>query len=124
MSLLSVNCRVTEVLPSELVDDISVTPGMPLKPTSSGVATAEAMVSGLAPGRRALIWMVGNSASGSGATGRRGKANRPSSTRARVSSVVATGCEMHQADRPRPTDCAAFAAVEEETSWVMGGSDV
>ena len=37
---------------------------------SSGVATAEAMVSGLAPGRPADTSMVGKSTWGSGETGR------------------------------------------------------
>ncbi|KAG1377365.1 hypothetical protein G6F60_015329 [Rhizopus arrhizus] len=68
------------------------------------------MVSALAPGRLALTRMVGNSASGSGATGSRGSAATPSSTTARVSSVVATGCLTNQLDsetralmgRPRP----------------------
>ena len=36
---------------------------------SRGVATAEAMVSGLAPGSAAETWMVGKSTWGSGATG-------------------------------------------------------
>ena len=57
------------VEPSRLVDVISVTPAMRPNCRSSGVATAEAMVSGLAPGRNALTEMVGNSTWGSGATG-------------------------------------------------------
>ena len=36
---------------------------------SSGVATDEAMVSGLAPGRLAFTWIVGKSTCGSGETG-------------------------------------------------------
>ncbi|MNS99426.1 hypothetical protein D3C72_1338280 [compost metagenome] len=60
---------VTE--PRALVEVISAMPGMALNCTSSGVATDEAMVSGLAPGSRALTWTVGTSASGSGATGSR-----------------------------------------------------
>ena len=40
------------------------------KRRSSGVATAEAIVSGLAPGSAALHVMVGKSTRGSGATGR------------------------------------------------------
>jgi hypothetical protein len=65
------NCIVMFVLPSALVDVISVTPAMRPKRRSSGVATAEAIVSGLAPGRFALTWMVGKSTRGSGARGRR-----------------------------------------------------
>ena len=37
---------------------------------SSGVATAEAIVSGLAPGRLALTWIVGKSTFGRSLTGR------------------------------------------------------
>ena len=66
-------------------------PGMALNCTSSGVATDDAMVSGLAPGSWADTWMVGNSASGKGAMGSRGKAISPTSTRAKVSNTVATG---------------------------------
>ena len=37
---------------------------------SKGVATEEAMVSGLAPGREALTWIVGKSTFGRSLTGR------------------------------------------------------
>ena len=59
MFRLSANCRVIEVLPCVLVEVISSTPGMVEKAFSSGVATDEAMVSGLAPERFALTEMVG-----------------------------------------------------------------
>src|SRR5664279_3242330 len=49
---------------------ISVMPAMRPNWRSRGVATEEAMVSGLAPGRPADTWMVGNSTWGRGATGR------------------------------------------------------
>ena len=55
--------------PSELVDVMSVSPAMRPSRRSSGVATAEAIVSGLAPGRLALTEMVGRSTFGRGATG-------------------------------------------------------
>src|SRR5258707_11131745 len=61
MLRLRSNCRVTLVEPSELVEVISVTPAMRPNWRSSGVATDEAMVSGLAPGRLAETLMVGNS---------------------------------------------------------------
>ncbi|MFK4603766.1 hypothetical protein ABIF57_003218 [Bradyrhizobium diazoefficiens] len=47
-------------------------PGIWANWRSSGCATDEAMVSGLPPGRLAVIWMVGKSTCGSGATGSRG----------------------------------------------------
>ncbi len=79
------------VAPSRLTEVISLIPGTALSWTSSGVAIADAIVSGLAPGRLALIWIVGNSAWGRGATGSRGKANTPSSTTPTVNRIVATG---------------------------------
>ena len=57
------------VLPRPLDEVISVTPAMRPNCRSSGVATDDAIVSGLAPGRPAETLMVGNSTSGSGATG-------------------------------------------------------
>jgi hypothetical protein len=77
MLLLRVNCRVRVVEPRALLEVIWVMPGMALNCTSRGVATDEAMVSGLAPGNWPMTWIVGNSASGKGATGRRGKAIKP-----------------------------------------------
>ena len=64
------NWRVMLVEPSELAEVISVMPAMRPNWRSRGVATEEAMVSGLAPGRPAETWMVGNSTWGSGETGR------------------------------------------------------
>ena len=69
MLRLSSNWSVMLVEPRPLDDVISVTPAMRPNWRSSGVATAEAIVSGLAPGRPALTLMVGNSTWGSGETG-------------------------------------------------------
>ena len=63
------NWTVIAVEPSALVEVICATPGICANCVSSGCATAEAMVSGLAPGRLAETWMVGKSTCGSGATG-------------------------------------------------------
>ena len=63
---------VTAAEPSELVEVIWVMPGICANCRSSGCATEEAMVSGLAPGRLAETWMVGKSTCGSGATGSSG----------------------------------------------------
>ena len=60
------------VMPRPLVEVICVTPGICANWRSSGCATDEAMVSGLAPGSWAETWMVGKSTCGSGATGRLG----------------------------------------------------
>src|SRR5471032_1200789 len=101
MLLFRVNCSVSRLEPKALLEVICVMPGMALNCTSSGVATDDAMVSGLTPGNCAVTWIVGNSASGSGATAKRGKAINPSSTKAKVSSRVATGWSTHQADGER-----------------------
>src|SRR5215472_5324615 len=61
---------------------------------SRGVAIAEAMVSGLAPGIAAPTEMVGKSTWGSGETGRNRNAATPESATAMVSRVVATGLWM------------------------------
>src|ERR1041385_1214488 len=45
--------------PCALTEDIESMPAMVVNCRSKGVATAEAMVSGLAPGRLAETWMVG-----------------------------------------------------------------
>ncbi|VFR99670.1 Uncharacterised protein [Salmonella enterica subsp. enterica serovar Typhimurium] len=47
------------VLPSELLEVISLTPAMRPKERSNGVATDEAMVSGEAPGSEALTIITG-----------------------------------------------------------------
>ena len=77
--------------PSVLEDVISVTAAMRPNCRSSGVATDDAMVSGLAPGRPVLTEMVGKSTCGSGDTGKMRNATTPASAMAMVSSVVATG---------------------------------
>ena len=81
--------------PSELDDVISVTAAIRPNCRSSGVATDEAMVSGLAPGKPALTEMVGNSTWGRGDTGSSRNATAPESRMATVSSVVATGLRMN-----------------------------
>jgi hypothetical protein len=56
-------------VPSALVEVISASPAMRPKRRSSGVATEEAIVSGLAPGSAPVTEMVGKSTRGNGATG-------------------------------------------------------
>ena len=61
MLRLRSNCKVTLQEPSVLEEVISVTPAMRPNWRSSGVATEEAMVSGLAPGSDAETETVGKS---------------------------------------------------------------
>src|SRR5579864_2987434 len=94
MSRFRSNCRVILVWPRVLDEVISVTEAMRPNWRSSGVATDEAMVSGLAPGNCAPTEMVGKSTCGRGETGRRRKATAPAKARAIVRSVVPIGLRM------------------------------
>ncbi len=94
MSRLRSNWSVMLVEPRLLDEVISVTEAMWPNCRSSGVATEEAMVSGLAPGRAAETEMVGKSTCGRGETGSNWKATAPERAMATVSSVVATGLRM------------------------------
>src|ERR1700686_391573 len=93
------NCRVIPVEPRPLEEVICVTPAMRPNWRSSGVATAEAIVSGLAPGRLAPTEMVGKSTWGRGDTGRKRKATTPERKIAMVISEVATGRRMNGAEK-------------------------
>ncbi len=59
MSRLGSNSRVILVSPWMLTELVVTRPGMDENCFSSGVATEVAMLSGLAPGRLALTWIVG-----------------------------------------------------------------
>ena len=63
------NCSVIVDSPSVDVDVIESMPAIVENCFSSGVATAEAIVSGLAPGSCAWTWMVGKSTLGRAFTG-------------------------------------------------------
>jgi hypothetical protein len=65
------NCSVIDVTPTPLHDVISLSSGIVTNCCSSGVAIAEAIVLGLAPGYCALTVMVGKSTFGTAATGNR-----------------------------------------------------
>src|SRR2546423_6205214 len=95
MFRLRSNCRTIRQLPSRLIDVISVTPAMRPNWRSSGVATAEAIVSGLAPGSAACTLITGYSTWGRGATGSIRYAMSPASSRATLSSVVPMGRRMN-----------------------------
>ena len=89
------NCSVILVAPRELDEVISVTAAMRPNWRSSGVATEDAIVSGLAPGRPALTEIVGKSTCGSGDTGKSRNATAPASATAVDKSVVATGLRIN-----------------------------
>src|SRR5580700_2718547 len=87
------------VVPRKLDEVISVTPAIRPNWRSSGVATDDAMISGLAPGSEAATEIVGKSTCGSGETGKKLKATAPASPTAIVNRVVATGRRMNGDDR-------------------------
>src|SRR5215467_7405002 len=93
------NWSVTAEAPRKLVEVISVTAAIRVNWRSSGVATAEAIVSGLAPGNPAPTEIVGKSTCGSGATGRNRKATMPERRMATVISDVATGRRIKGAEK-------------------------
>src|SRR5579871_4546884 len=79
------------VEPWMLLELIELSPAMVENCFSSGVATDDAIVSGLAPGKFAFTTMVGKSTLGRSLTGRYRYAIRPNSTIASEMSVVITG---------------------------------
>src|SRR5882757_277459 len=89
------NCTVICVVPNTLEDVSWATPGMAANWYSSGVATADAIVSGLAPGNFADTWMVGKSTCGNGATGSNGNATIPSNKIPAINRDVAIGRLMN-----------------------------
>jgi len=89
MSLSSLKVSVTCVLPRVLVEFMESRPSMDENWLSRGVATAEAMVSGLAPARDAVTLMVGNSTLGRSLTGSCVYPMMPKKTIASIMIVVA-----------------------------------
>ncbi len=95
----SENCSTIRVEPVLLVELIVSSPCRPLNCRSSGVATAAAIVSGLAPGSDMLTVMVGKSTVGSSLTGKVKKAIPPNSTSAIMTTDVITARRMNNAER-------------------------
>src|SRR5213595_2751469 len=90
---------VTAVAPSVLVDVMLSMPAIVENCFSSGVATAEAIVSGLAPGRFAFTVSVGKSTVGRSLTGSRRYADMPKKRMPTITRTVVTGRRMKSADR-------------------------
>jgi hypothetical protein len=86
------------VRPRELVELIESSPAMVEKFFSSGVATEDAMVSGLAPGRLALTVMVGKSTVGRSLTGSDLYPMMPNIKIPIMTRVVVTGLRMKSAE--------------------------
>ena len=82
-----------------LAEVISATPAMWPSWRSSGAATDEAIISGLAPGNAPCTEMVGISTCGNGDTGNNPNADNPANATPIVSNVVAIGRRMKGAER-------------------------
>src|SRR4029077_69318 len=91
MLRLRSNCSVMLVPPCELVELIELRPAIVANCFSSGSATADASVSGLAPGRLACTWMVGKSTVGRSLTGSCRYAWRPNTMIPSMMRVVVIG---------------------------------
>src|SRR5580692_9237874 len=109
---LRLNCSVMLVVPRLLDEVISLTEAICPNCRSRGVATDEAMVSGLAPGSAADTEMVGKSTCGRGDTGKSRNATAPASATAAVSSVVAMGRRMNGSE--------IFMAIEQDLARERG----
>ena len=92
------NCSTIRTDSTELMEVISVTSAILPRWRSSGAATMEATVSGLAPGNIAWTEIVGKSTCGSGETGSLKNAKIPPSAMPIISNVVATGRAMNGAE--------------------------
>src|SRR6266705_2808448 len=94
-----VNCNVMFVPPSVLDDVIASIPAIVENCFSSGVATAAAIVWGLAPGNPADTEIVGKSTFGRSLTGRRRYAISPNMRIPNITSVVATGRRINSPEK-------------------------
>src|SRR5215467_11519743 len=88
------NCMVIEVTPTPLNDVIWLSDGIEVNWVSSGVAIADAIVLGLAPGYWAVTLIVGKSTLGTAATGNRLYAPMPNTSTPNISSEVPIGRRM------------------------------
>src|SRR3984885_1672172 len=95
MSRFRLNWVTNNEVPTILVEVNSVTPAIVAKRRSSGSATVEAMISGLAPAMFACTTMTGKVTFGSGATGRWKYASTPDNAMAIANKLVATGRLMN-----------------------------
>src|SRR5258708_16702282 len=83
----------------ELVETIESMPAMVANCCSKGVATAEAIVSGVAPGKLALTTIVGKSTLGRSLTGSNRYAITPKTHKATVTNVVMMGLRMQSSGK-------------------------
>ena len=99
MSRSSANWIVMRVMPWPLSEVIESMPAIVENCFSRTVATAEAIVSGLAPGNEPVTWMVGKSMFGRVETGSRRKPAIPKIRIPAMISTVMTGRRMKISER-------------------------
>src|SRR5580700_4296536 len=99
MSRVRSNCSTIPVEPVDEYDVISFTPAIFENCRSSGVATAEAIVSGSAPGKLAPTEITGYSTCGRLATGSSLYATAPARITAADIKNVATGRRINGAEK-------------------------
>src|SRR6478735_4685612 len=87
----SVNCSVIWLWPMPLSEVIESSAGIVENCFSRGVATADAIVSGEAPGKFAVTWIVGKSTLGRSDTGSSRYAAKPKTRIPIMTRVVMTG---------------------------------
>src|SRR5579864_2869542 len=92
------NWSVIEVTPTPLHEVIWLSEGIVVKCCSSGVASAEAIVFGLAPGYCAVTVIVGKSTFGTAATGNKLYAPIPNTKTPIIKSEVAIGRRINGSD--------------------------
>src|ERR1700744_2783739 len=109
MFRLRSNWMMIVLMPSAEVDVSDVMPAMVESCRSIGPATEAPMVSGLAPGSVAVIWMVGKSTAGSAATDNSREPKIPNTMSAAVISVVIPGRRMQVSEMFTSGSGLAFA---------------
>src|SRR5260221_11446949 len=90
------NWRTMLVKPPVLVELIELRPEIDENAFSSGSATVDATVSGLAPGRAADTWTVGKSTVGRSLNGRSRYAIAPKTMMPSITNVVVIGRSMEK----------------------------
>src|SRR2546425_4178810 len=130
MSRDRVNCKVMFVPPSVLDDVIASMPAIVENCFSSGVATAAAIVWGLAPGSPAETVSVGESTFGRSLTGSSRYAIIPNMRMPNITSVVATGRRINSPEmltsrqlHPRRPFRSSVRRGYRPLRWASGAAD-
>jgi hypothetical protein len=121
MLRLRLNWSVIEVKPWVLTELMESKPAIVENCRSSGVATDEDIVSGLAPGKDADTWMVGYSTFGKSLTGRVRYAMIPNMRMMNVIRVVMIGRRMKSSARFITSAVSQFSTVDRRSILLVYG---